>query len=49
MPQYRGIECGEVEVGVWMEEHPHSSRGREDLIGCFWEAGKPGKRITFEM
>jgi hypothetical protein len=36
-------------VGGWVEEHPHRSRGREDMIGCFQEGGKPGKRIIFEM
>jgi hypothetical protein len=30
-----------------MEEHPHRRRGREDVIGCFWEEG--GKGRTFEM
>jgi hypothetical protein len=49
MPQCRGIEGGEVGVGGWVEEHPHRSREREDVIGCFWEGGKPGKRITFDM
>jgi hypothetical protein len=32
-----------------VEEHPHRNRGREDVIGYFWEGGKPRKRITFEM
>ena len=49
MPQCRGIEDGEVGVGGWVEEHPHRSRAREDLIGCFWEGGKLGKGITFEI
>jgi hypothetical protein len=49
MPQCRGIESREAGVGGWVEEHPHRSRGREDGIGCFWEGGKPGKGITFEM
>ena len=49
MPQCRGIEGREVGVGGWVEEHPHRSRGREDVIGCFQEGGKPGKGITFEM
>jgi hypothetical protein len=44
MPQCRGIEGGEVGVGGRMEEHPHRSRGREDVIGCFWEGGKEGNR-----
>ena len=47
MPQCRGIEGREV--GRWVEEHPHRSRGREDVIGCFQERGKLGKGITFEM
>jgi hypothetical protein len=37
MPQYREIKDEEVEVGGWVEEHPHRSRGREDVIGCFWD------------
>ena len=49
MPQYRGIEDREVGVDLWVEEHPHRSRGREDVIGCFQEGGKPGKGMTFEM
>ena len=49
MPQCRGIESREVGVGGWVEEHPHRSRGREDVIGCFWEGGKLGKGITFEI
>jgi hypothetical protein len=49
MPQYRGIKGREVEVGGWVEEHPHRSKGREDVLGCFWERGIPGKGITFEM
>ena len=49
MPQYRGIEGREVGVGGWVEEQPHRSRGREDVIGCFWEGGKLGKWVTFEM
>jgi hypothetical protein len=32
-----------------VEEHPHRSRGREGVIACFQEGGKPGKGITFEM
>jgi hypothetical protein len=47
--QCRGIEGREVGVGGWVEEHLHRSRGREDVIRCFQEGGKPGKRITFEM
>ena len=27
----------------WVEEHPHRSREREDMIGCFQEGGKLGK------
>jgi hypothetical protein len=49
MPQCRGIEGREVEVGGWVEEHPHRSRGRKDRIGCFWEGGNTGKGVTFEM
>lgn len=49
MPQCRGIEDGEAEVGGWVEEHPHRSRGREGVIECFEEGGNPGKGITFEM
>jgi hypothetical protein len=32
-----------------VEEHPHRSRGRENVIGYFQEGGKLGKGITFEM
>jgi hypothetical protein len=32
-----------------VEEHPHRSRGREEVIGCFRVEGKTGKGITFEM
>jgi hypothetical protein len=49
MPQYVGIEGEEEAVCGWVEEHPHRSRGREDVIGCFWERQKPGKGITFEV
>jgi hypothetical protein len=47
-PQYRGVEGvegGEVGVGGWVEEHPPRSRGREDVMGGFWEGGKPGKGL----
>jgi hypothetical protein len=49
MPQCRGIKGREVGVGGWVEEHPHRSRGREDVIGCFQEGEKLGKGITFDM
>jgi hypothetical protein len=49
MPQYRGIEGRVVGVGGWVEEHPHRSKGREDVIGCFLEGRKLGKGITFQM
>jgi hypothetical protein len=49
MPQCRGIEGQEVGVGRWVKEHPHRSRGNRDVIGFFWEGGKAGKGITFEM
>jgi hypothetical protein len=49
MAQCRGIEGREVEVGGWVEEHPHRSREREYGIGIFWESRKPEKRIVFEM
>ena len=45
MPQCRRIEGREVGVGGWVEEHLHRSMGREDVIGCFREGGKPGKVI----
>ena len=48
MPQNKAIKGGEVGVGGWVEEHPHRSWGREDVIGCFWEGRKLGKG-TFEM
>jgi hypothetical protein len=43
------MEGREVEVGGWVEQYHHRSRGREDVIGCFWERGKLGMAITFEM
>jgi hypothetical protein len=49
MPQCRGIEDREVGVAGWVEEHTHISRGREDVIGCFWDGWKPGKGITYEV
>jgi hypothetical protein len=49
MLQCRGIKGRVVGVGGWVEEHPHRIRGREDVIGCFQEEGKPGNGITFEM
>ena len=49
MPQCRGIEGMEVGVGGWVEEHPHRSRVRKDVIGSLWKEGKLGKRMTFEM
>jgi hypothetical protein len=45
----RRIEGRELGVGKFIEEYPHRSRGREDVIGCFWEVGKLGKGIIFEM
>jgi hypothetical protein len=41
MPQCKGIKAEEVGVGEWVEEHPPRSRGREDVIGCLREGGKP--------
>jgi hypothetical protein len=32
-----------------VEEHPHRSREREIVKGCFWDREKLGKWITFEM
>ena len=32
-----------------VEEHLYRIRGREDGIGGFWEKGKLGKGITFQM
>ena len=49
MPQCRGIEGGEVGRDGWVEEYPHRSMGREDVIGYFWERGKPGKGIRLEV
>jgi hypothetical protein len=37
------MESREVGVGGWVEEHPHR-RGREDVIRCFWEGGKLGRK-----
>jgi hypothetical protein len=48
MSQCRGIEGEEVGVDGWVEKHPHRSREREDVIGCFREERKAGKGITFE-
>jgi hypothetical protein len=49
MPQCRVIKSREMGMGGWVEEYSHKSMGREDVIGCFWEGGKSGKGITFEM
>jgi hypothetical protein len=49
MPQCRGIEGGEVQVGEWVEVYSHRRKGSEDVIGCFREGGKLGKGITFGM
>jgi hypothetical protein len=38
----------EVGVGGWVEEHPHGSREREDVKGCFWKGGNR-KGVTFKM
>jgi hypothetical protein len=40
MFQCRGINVGEERVGLWVEEHPHRIREREDVIGCFWEGNQ---------
>jgi hypothetical protein len=47
MPQCRVIEGREVRVDGWVEEHPHRSRGRGDLIGGFREGGNQER--PFEM
>ena len=49
MSQCRGIKGREVGVGGWLEEHPHRSRGRVGVTGCFQKGGKLEKCITFEM
>ena len=36
-------------MGGFVQELPHRSRRKEDVIGCFQEGGKPGKGIIFEM
>jgi hypothetical protein len=41
-------------VGRWEWVHKWrktliEAGGREDVIGAFWEGGKPGKGITFDM
>jgi hypothetical protein len=36
-------------MGGRVEEHPHRSRGREDVVECFREGGKLGKGMIFEM
>ena len=43
MPQWRGLQGGEVGVGGWVEEHPHRSRRRVDVIEGFWEGEKLGR------
>jgi hypothetical protein len=33
----------------WVDgEYPHRSRGQENVIGCFWEGGKPGNGIILK-
>jgi hypothetical protein len=49
IPQYSRIQGREVGLGGWLEEHLHRSRRKEDMVSCFWEEGKPGKGITYEM
>jgi hypothetical protein len=44
MLQCRETESGEIGVGGWVEEHPHRSRGREDVIGCMGGEGKNRER-----
>jgi hypothetical protein len=43
-PQCRGIEGRVVGVSGWVEEHLHRSKGREDGLGGFQEAGRNWKR-----
>jgi hypothetical protein len=43
------MEGGEVGMVGWVENQPHRSKGREDVIRCFQKGGKLGKGITFEM
>ena len=49
MPQHREIKDREGGVGAWMEDNPNRSKGREPVIGYFWDGGKPVKGITFEI
>ena len=49
MPQYRRINGREWGFGTWMEENPNRSKGREPVIGYFWDGGKPVKGITSEI
>jgi hypothetical protein len=49
MAHCRVIEGREVGVVRWVEKHTHRSMEREVEIGVFWEGGKPGKGIPFEM
>jgi hypothetical protein len=44
MPQCRGMERWDVGVGGLLEEHPHRTRRREDVIGGFWEVGRNWER-----
>jgi hypothetical protein len=37
--EYQGREAG---MGVWVGEHPHIFRGREDGIGVFWRGNRKG-------
>ena len=39
MPQCRGTEGRKVGVGGWVEEHPHRSREREDMMGVSGREG----------
>ena len=41
-PSVGECQCREEGVGRWVEEHPHRSRGREDVIGDSrgWGTGK---------
>jgi hypothetical protein len=44
-PVYPYTEGREVGVGEWVEEHPHSSRGREDGIGGLGGGGGKADNI----
>lgn len=48
------FQCGEIKGAVLggvglVEGHLLGGRGWEDRLGVYWEGGKLGKHIAFEM